>query len=597
MAQLTQAQKYENLGIRFILSTEGPFAVLPGQFGRVQSMSRLSSETNDSIKKMFPNLVIAEGVPANQEALVNAGGSPRGISHPNGDVNTLSRLDDVANQIIGNIESALKTQKPGIADEFSVKGAMFSREYIQNQLDKNPEKNTFNFPGTNVSRSELEQILQGQPAKVAKVAIGNEDIPFEEAYRIIGKEVPFSQAAVDQQKAAGEAAAAAKDAQVAAQKAASGEVQTTKQSPGAKGKTPTKIKETADSYQVLNADTGEVLDTVPFGDNKDVALSQALSRENQITTGSSPQVSGRPDLFAIPPTQAEIDAGIKPIVPQEGMAPVEPQVASSGDIAAVKAGTLPTPAAEAAQAGGTTTGTSTDNVDTSGLTPEEIAAADALASSAANSNLIYQPKVSPEDIDKYISEGINQAQTELDPYYSEIIGRAKEAYLQGVLFETQSRELELRQEQLQRQQELKTAQNDLEARGATFSGEAAGLLGEKSALPPELQTVVQGLLQKQQDLVASSTRQRFEQNVAQLTQQASELLGTQTVQKLTEQQGNVNPLTAGLFRTFKTTTPGSIAREEQTQVQTRGRELAQGQVARELAQSPDFPTEQLLNYL
>ena len=76
-------------------------------------------------------------------------------------------------------------------------------------------------------------------------------------------------------------------------------------------------------------------------------IAQALATQNQITTGGTPQLSGRPDLFAVEPTQAEVDAGIQPIVPQAGMAPVQPTVATPEQIKQVQAGTLPTPAAEA----------------------------------------------------------------------------------------------------------------------------------------------------------------------------------------------------------------------------------------------------------
>lgn len=78
-------------------------------------------------------------------------------------------------------------------------------------------------------------------------------------------------------------------------------------------------------------------------------LTDALAKQQQIKGGSTPSLAGRPDIFAAQPTQAEIDAGIQPIVPQAGMTPVAPRIASRGQIEALRAGTLPTPAREAAK--------------------------------------------------------------------------------------------------------------------------------------------------------------------------------------------------------------------------------------------------------
>lgn len=227
------------------------------------------------------------------------------------------------------------------------------------------------------------------------------------------------------------------------------------------------------------------------------------------------------------------------------------------------------------------------------LSQAENDAAEALATALADTDLTYMPKVTSEDIDRYVAEGIKSAKLELDPYYKELIGRSTEAYQQAVTYEKDARALQVRQQEINAKKELEAAQGDLEARGATFSGEAAELLGEEAALPEGLNTVVQGLLQEQQGLLASSTQQRYEQNLASLTQQAESALGTDATQEAGQELG----LADGLLRGLKTSTAGSIAAEQTTAEQTRGREIAQGEIAKELASSSDFPTEELLKYV
>ena len=233
-------------------------------------------------------------------------------------------------------------------------------------------------------------------------------------------------------------------------------------------------------------------------------------------------------------------------------------------------------------------------IDTSGLTPEEIAAAEALADSLADTDLVTQPSVSSSDIQTYIENGIEQARTENQTYFDEVLGRAQEAYIQGLEVETRFRELELRQEALNRQQEFRATQENLEQRGATFSGDATRELGELSALPPGLRENVQGLMQQRQGILASTSQLRFSENLAERTRRAEELLGTQAVSGLL---GNTdNPFFSGLLR-YNTPTAGSLPREMETLAQTRGREIARGNIARDLATSPDFDTSQLLNYI
>ena len=362
----------------------------------------------------------------------------------------------------------------------------------------------------------------------------------------------------------------------------------------ASGKPATSLEQKPDgTFNLVNEVTGQVIQE----GIKDVVTAQAI--QNQTTTGGTPQLSGRPDLFAVEPTQAEKDAGIQPIVPQAGMAPVQPTVATPEQIKQIQAGTLPTPAAE--KAGGTVDPSQKkevpkSDVDVDGLTDEQIKAAEDLADAVAGDDeLLYNPKISPEDIDSYISSGKLDAAKELKPYYDETIGRAKEAYLQSVLYETQAQELTMRQQALTRAKELKSIQDDFERRGVTYSGEASQELGVQSALSPELNSTIKGLFQERQDILSTSTKQNFEKNIASLTQAAEQQLGTQAVKDITG--ADTSSLASGLFKTLGTPTFGDIAREQTTNIAKRSQEIAKAKVAKELAMSKDFPTSEYLKYI
>ncbi len=109
--------------------------------------------------------------------------------------------------------------------------------------------------------------------------------------------------------------------------------------PPISSKPSTGIRQTDGKYEIYNSDTGIALESGIEN------VQSALAKQNQITIGSTPSLSGRPDLYAIEPTAQE-KAQMQPIVPQAGMAPVMPQVASGAQLQQIAAGTLPTYAAE-----------------------------------------------------------------------------------------------------------------------------------------------------------------------------------------------------------------------------------------------------------
>jgi len=384
----------------------------------------------------------------------------------------------------------------------------------------------------------VEQALKAQPS--GTIAIGNENISRSDAQKLIGKTVDFSQAAQDAQAAAGEAAAASLDASLAEQDGV--------------------ITEPSVTSETFS------LDIFP-----DPTLAQTVQETSADLIANPEFVNAAFQAFhGRDANQAELDEFVG---------------RNTGEIRGIiRAGS---PVSQAQVQPGT-------GVEQQ-FTPEQLAAADALAEAAANSDLIYKPQVSPEDIDEFVSTGIERATEELDPFFSEQIGRGRDAFIQSIGFETQARQRELEAQELREQKELRAARGSLEERGATFSGEAAELLGEESALPTRFQTVLEGLLPKQQGLIASAAQQRFAERIAGKTQTAEELLGTQAVQDIT---GDItNPVTQGLFQTLGTPTPGSIARARETAIQTRGRELAGADVVSEVATSEEFPQEQLTQFI
>ena len=86
------------------------------------------------------------------------------------------------------------------------------------------------------------------------------------------------------------------------------------------------------TFEVKGVDSGTV-----FAQGK--SLAEALALQTQGASGGTPTVAGRPDLYAVEPTQAEKSAGIQDIKGADGSM-VTPRVASLEELEAVKAGTL-----------------------------------------------------------------------------------------------------------------------------------------------------------------------------------------------------------------------------------------------------------------
>lgn len=96
-------------------------------------------------------------------------------------------------------------------------------------------------------------------------------------------------------------------------------------------KTPTIIDQS--TFEIKEVGTGKVV-------GKGTDLQNALALQTQMSSGGTPTISGRPDLYAIEPTQAEKTAGIQPIAGADGSL-VQPRVATPSEVQQKVMGTLP----------------------------------------------------------------------------------------------------------------------------------------------------------------------------------------------------------------------------------------------------------------
>ena len=269
-------EQINRLGYQFIYDPQKRtvFVIRPKGYGKSRALERLRRETPESLRQEGVN-VVTDSI----YNYVSRSASLPGFGYSPGDVDTFSKVLDSAGATVQAIETALR------------------------RVD---------------------------PAEVNAIAVGNTDIPFNEARRILGQDVQFSREAQAQQAREGEAQAAARDERDRARRS---------------GRIPTRIRDTGSGYEILDSRNGNVLETQPYTtENKNVVLAQVLARQNQITTGSTPQLSGRPDLYATEPTQEEREAtfgrAFEPYSEPLTGIPVAPSVATPEQISQLQTGTL-----------------------------------------------------------------------------------------------------------------------------------------------------------------------------------------------------------------------------------------------------------------
>jgi len=90
------------------------------------------------------------------------------------------------------------------------------------------------------------------------------------------------------------------------------------------------------TYEIKGANTGTVYGS-GTGDSNEAKLASALAIQNQLVTGGTPTVSGRPDLYAVTPTAAE---GTPQAIQGADGKPIMPKVATSAQLGQAATGTL-----------------------------------------------------------------------------------------------------------------------------------------------------------------------------------------------------------------------------------------------------------------
>lgn len=123
----------------------------------------------------------------------------------------------------------------------------------------------------------------------------------------------------------------------------------------------------------------------------------------------------------------------------------------------------------------------------------------------------------------------------IDPYFQELTNTAAKQFQQAYDSYEANRKLELESEQMTEEEKIRQEKENLEKSGLTFSGEAVKQLGAESAYTDAstegqnitTQTLGEGLLQQESNLIASSSMQRYLDQLKNLGIQAEQQLGTQ----------------------------------------------------------------------
>lgn len=229
---------------------------------------------------------------------------------------------------------------------------------------------------------------------------------------------------------------------------------------GAVGRTGETLTINKDTFEIIGDDTGKV-----YGKGK--SLAEALALQTQLQAGSTPSVSGRPDLFATEPVLPEEIAAV-----EAGTA----RVATAEELEAARLGTLPTleaeQAAAAAEAAAGTTDASTTLVG--GL--EESVSEKEAAALEADPSLI----VTAEMRDAWLQEAWDEIRE--NKYYQETIRLAEldiGTSIDRLIQDTRATEAALAK---QYGEALTSTQKSLQGRGLLYGGVRAG---EERALAEE----------------------------------------------------------------------------------------------------------------
>ena len=215
---------------------------------------------------------------------------------------------------------------------------------------------------------------------------------------------------------------------------------------------PALNKDEKDTFEVIGEDTGTV-----YGQGE--SLAEALALQTQLQSGSTPSVSGRPDLFAIEPTLPEEIAAV-----EAGTA----RVATLDELEQARLGTLPTLEAEqAAKAAATATAAADASTSISSALESSVSALESAALEADPSLVITD-----EMRDAWLQEAWDEIKS--NKYYAETIRLAEldiGTSIDRLIEDTRAREAALVK---QYGTALTATQESLQARGLLYGGVRTG---------------------------------------------------------------------------------------------------------------------------
>ena len=353
------------------------------------------------------------------------------------------------------------------------------------------------YDAASVQVDNIENALEAQDSDT--VHVGNDDYSREDAETAYGSSVAYSEEATAAQAVAGEAAAAAKDAE-------SGQTATS----GTEEDTGYKIVQQQDgTYTVEGNNTG----TVYASGLEDVAAATDAIVEIQAAEKTE-------EGYEIPEgTVTESD----PILVEAGTTSIEQQSDGTYSIIDTTTGEvlvsgLQTAADAQAVEMAIVSGYSEavtydvlDDIDTSGLTAEQVASLEAIAEQIGDD-------LGGTDVtDEAITDWLAQAAEQNSDYWSELFTQAASSFTSGLEYMASGREAEIEQEQENLTSSLEASAVSAADTGTTFSGirgEAEERLQEEAA-----------------DIAASSAR-AYEYSVQGLGEEAEYQLGSEYLEGL-----------------------------------------------------------------
>lgn len=345
-------------------------------------------------------------------------------------------------------------------------------------------------------------------------------------------------------------------------------------------------------YEVIGDSTGEV-----YGSSENLA--EALAIQQQTQGGSTPSITGQPTVYATEPTteeeQAAVASGEATVATEEQLEDITVRtdvgdyipnreeldrlvslglteddiIREMGEDGVEKIYFKPGVSEQTLIDRQASSTTLPDNIDTEGLTAEDIADLEDIYSySQGDLSLITDPTITSETVsDATVEDFLKTAQEELNPYYQQLFQRTGEEYIRGMEYLAQQREIELQTEQANALAEQEALAESAAESGTTFSG---------------IRQEAESLLAEEQELAATSSRLAYEYDIESTGREAEDVLGSEylgTLELPTLEGETVFELAGDV--------KGSLEAEQETAEQVRAAELEEEAKLAEIAASDE----------